>query len=171
MFTEKQQTAMNLARTAGFSRDQLEKFADLIAGNTGDGRIEAASDGAASVDDVAKTLRGVYGLTPAQRENVMKALKKDGHVAGDLSNRAMFASAESPSVQLMTPLECSAASPNNLALLRNVQARCRRIGYDLAPDKRVDVFSLNSCLTKAERFSVEDRISLKTDLAKLNLIA
>ena len=144
MFTEQQMTAMRLARTAGFSKDQLSKFADLI------GAADATDDRPIpEVEAVASTLRGVRDLSPNQREAVLKALHQAGHVTGDLSNRALFASAERPGFTALTPIEAAEASPNNPALVLSVTARCRRAGYDLRADEKCDVFKLNDALSRA----------------------
>jgi len=161
--TPEQQAALRAARTAGVDKAGLEQFASMIG---------ASADGVAlpDVSDVAATLRGLRDLTPNQREAVLTALHKNGHVTGDLTNRALFASAARPGVELKTPIQACAESKNNLVLIENIRARCRRIGFDLKMNEIVDPFALNEALSKAG-MSSEDRIALKTDLAKLSLIA
>jgi hypothetical protein len=162
---EKQREAMSLARSFGFNLSQLEKFADVLGAGA-----DVADRAVPEVETVAATLRGVHGLSPAQRENVMRALAKDGHISGDLTNRAMFASAERPGVEVRTPIEAMSASANNGELVRNLKARCRRFGFDMKLDEKIDPFHLNDQLTKAG-VSTEERVALKSHMAQLKLLA
>jgi hypothetical protein len=162
-------TALAMARTFRFNPEQLQKFSELIGPDLS--LVQAvAEDGVPEVDKVAATLRGVRGLSPAQREAVLSAMKKGGHVSGDISNRALFASAERPGVEVRTPIEAMSASANNGELVRNLKARCRRFGFDLKLDQKIDPFALNDALSKG-RVSTEERVALKSHLASLQLLA
>jgi hypothetical protein len=43
----------------------------------------------------------------------------------------------------MTPIQASAADSNNVVILRQVFAHCRRLGYEVKPGEIVDVAELN----------------------------
>lgn len=125
------------------------------------------------MEDVAASLRGIRDLNASQRETVLRTWHSAGHIEGDatrLDNPAMYASAQRASgFKLRTPLQAAEESSLNGALLHNLRARLRRIGFEMKASELVDTFQLNECMNKA-KMNTQDRISLKTDLAKLGLI-
>ncbi len=93
--------------------------------------------------------------------------------SGLMAENAMHAATapNNPSLtrqQLRTPLQAAADDSQNIALIRNVTARARRLGYEIHEDQMIDVVELNRALANKDAL---DRMALKTDLARLRLIA
>jgi hypothetical protein len=71
--------------------------------------------------------------------------------------------------KLLTPAMAAAANPGNKSVLARIAAMCARIGYDLEPDKLVDMRALDAAFAKSNT-SMDDRFGIKTALAKLSLV-
>ena len=96
---------------------------------------------------------------------VVRACRDSGLMA---ENAMHAATAPGPSLTRRTPLQAAADDSQNIALIRNVTARARRLGYEIHEDQMIDVVELNRALANKDAL---DRMALKTDLARLRLIA
>jgi hypothetical protein len=135
---------------------------------------------ASSKSEILNTMRSAApNISDATHTTVMNALADAGHIRVDDDPMRAAASdvlgtlrAASNLIQhglTKTPMQASAANPNNKVLLRQVRADCARIGYDLRNDAKVDSIKLTECM-KTSGASIESRMGLREALHALHLI-
>jgi hypothetical protein len=120
------------------------------------------------VDSIRQSILSHAGhLSANDVEKIVSGLMSD-RLARD--NGELHAAAEpQPRYELKSPIQ-AAADVRNHALLKNVAARLRRLGFnlDLASNKQVDKFALDTALRASA--DVEERIAVKSMLFQLGMI-
>jgi hypothetical protein len=109
---------------------------------------------------IAKTLASVEGLSEDKQAEVLAALIKDQHV------QAAAKVSDTGYVRIMSLVEDS-QDPQRAPLIKNILARCRRLGVDFDPSEPVNVVQLEHQLKGKP---IDDRVSLKTAMAVAGLI-
>jgi hypothetical protein len=119
----------------------------------------------------ARSLAKVNGMTTALVASSLHQLIVDGIVDGGEGHH-LYASAADDNLGdqrfvVLTPAMVASASTENLHKVRQLRARAARMGYTIAENEKVDVQALDAAIRHC---GVSDRIALKAELFKLNLI-
>ncbi len=121
-----------------------------------------ATGGKTSAAQVDNALASIAGMNGNMRRAVIEALIAKGVVGGDVDS--LSASAGS----VKTPNAILAASQEHGPLLRQLRAELARIGYDLEPDRPVNVFKLNEAIKASG--NIQRGWYLKSALAQCGLL-
>jgi hypothetical protein len=78
-----------------------------------------------------------------------------------------FTSVDAAASGRMTLVAAAAKYPHRVNLIKQLQARARRLGYDLKDDKPVDPVELDRALAGKD---VDARFALKTDMRAVGLL-
>ena len=137
----------------------------------------------ATLDDIASDIAKIVSklALPQRKELIAKIYSSacggkvtsiDGELAsvdakaGEITSLSA-STAEAASVKL-TPIMAANAGPNGLALVRNVMARAKRLGYTLKENETVDVDAMNAAFSKST--NIEERMAVKAGMHRLGLI-
>lgn len=155
---------MNILRHLNYSES---KIAAVIAAAEGDGIVGKKP----RISDVATTLNSVRSLSAEHRADVLRALRRAGHVDDDVNDDSkLFAAASSRASgarHRLSPLQASEVSPQHHRLVGQVMARAKRLGYAMSWDQPVDIDAFDRAVANKD---ISDRIAVKSAMRQVGLL-
>ncbi len=132
--------------------DQLYAAADVHAAS---GRVKV------SAADVEQALGSVAGFSAPLRAAVISAMELKGIISNDVNQISAAASRKTTINSIM------ASTPSAQPALKLLMAQCRRLGFELQPDKQVSLAEFDEAVKGKD---VSDRWAAKLSMKRFGLI-